>query len=150
MYTINLYTGTVIRTSDGVQVAPTQSETDENYLAYIEWISQGNQPTEVNIPISTTSRKLSKLGFRNRFTSAEKVALEMASLDNPSGTIQQRQLSATLRVYLKDLETALFIDLDRQDTQYGVNVLVQLGLITSDRAYHILNDVVQPHEAYYG
>lgn len=46
MYTLTLTTGIVTRDSDGVQIAPAQSTDDADYAAYIDWINQGNFPTE--------------------------------------------------------------------------------------------------------
>lgn len=145
MYTLNLSNGIVTRDADGVTVAPAQSTTDPAYMEYVAWVSQGNQPTEVTIAV-LASRKITKLAFRNRFTTTEKVALEMASLDNPAGTMQQRQLQAALRVYLKDLDNATFVDLERADTVAGVNQLATMGIITADRAAKILTDPIQPSE----
>lgn len=45
MYTIILDQGTVIRNADGKQVAPCDSVLDPDFVAYINWINQGNQPT---------------------------------------------------------------------------------------------------------
>ena len=144
MYIINTSTGIVTRISDNKQVAPAQSTDDPDYVEYVAWVAQGNTPTEVTIPIVET-RRITKLAFRNRFTTTEKVTLEMASIDNPA-TTQTRQMAATLRVYMKDLETATFIDLERPDTQAAVMLLASAGLITTDRANAILHDPVQPHE----
>lgn len=47
MYTIHLQTGEVIRDSDNVVVAPCQSAEDPSFVAYIEWVKAGNQPTVV-------------------------------------------------------------------------------------------------------
>ena len=44
MYTFNSSTGEVTRDSDGVVVSPCQSVDDPNYIAYIDWIKDGNQP----------------------------------------------------------------------------------------------------------
>lgn len=145
MYTINLSNGIVTRDSDNAQVAPAQSTTDPLYVEYVSWGSAGNSPTPINVPV-ITARRITKLAFRNRFTAAEKIGLEMASLDNPAATLEARQASAALRVYLKDLDNATFVDLDRADTVYGVNQLVALGLLTSDRANHILTDPIQSSE----
>jgi hypothetical protein len=88
-------------------------------------------------------RRLTKLAFRNRFTTAEKIALEMAQLDDPAGTPQQRQISATLRVILKDLDNSVYIDLDRVETIQGINFLVSIGIISSERGTQILTNPVQ-------
>ena len=90
--------------------------------------------------------KITRLAFRNRFTAAEKVALEMASLDNPAGTMEQRQQAAAIRVYLADVATSTFIDLAAQDTRAGVLALEAGGLLTEGRALEILDAPVQPHE----
>ena len=90
--------------------------------------------------------KITRLAFRNRFTAAEKVALEMASLDNPAGTMEQRQQAAAIRVYLADVATSTFIDLAAQDTRAGVLALEAGGLLTEGRVLEILDAPVQPHE----
>lgn len=148
-YILNLATGVVTRVSDGTQVAPAQSAEDPLYLDYTNWITSGNQPTLVNIPPPASidmGRKITKLAFRNRFTSAEKVSLEMMSLDDPSAPLATRQVSAALRVYLKDLDNAKFIDLGRTDTEAAVLRLSALGIITMERAGAILNDPIQSEE----
>jgi len=90
--------------------------------------------------------QVTRLAFRNRFTAAEKVALEMASLDNPAGTMAQRQQAATMRAYMADVNAATFIDLDRDDTRAGVQALEAAGLLAAGRALEILDAPVQPHE----
>jgi hypothetical protein len=44
MYEIRPSEGTVTRVSDGKVVAPCQSELDQDFVAYIEWVNAGNQP----------------------------------------------------------------------------------------------------------
>ena len=53
--------------------------------------------SEPETPLTQTSARITRLAFRNRFTQAEKVALELAALDNPSATMAQRQQAAALR-----------------------------------------------------
>jgi hypothetical protein len=81
---------------------------------------------------------LTRLEFRQRFTEAEKVAIELSSLDDPSAPMPQRQMSAALRVYLADLAVATLIDPTRADTIAGVNRLEQFGIIAPGRAAEIL------------
>lgn len=145
MYTINLSTGIVLRDSDNKQVAPTQSTDDPDYVQYIQWIAAGNHPTEVSIPI-VYEQKITKFAFRNRFTTSEKIALELASLDVPTADISQRQVAATLRVFLKDLDNASCVILTRDDIIQGVQMLVQLSILTADRANQILTNPIQPDE----
>lgn len=90
--------------------------------------------------------RITKLAFRNRFTMAEKVAMEMASLDNPGATMALRQQAAALRANLADTAVAVFIDLTRTDTRAGVQMLEAAGLIGAGRALEILDAPVQPAE----
>ena len=91
------------------------------------------------------SRRLTKLQFRNRFTAAEKRAIEFASLDNPSASQEDRLKAADLRVFLADVEAATpepdgtSIDLDDPRTVAGVNALESYGLIATGRATEILS-----------
>lgn len=95
-------------------------------------------------------RHLTGLAFRNRFTRAEKIAIELAALDDPAATLAHRQQAAALRADLKDQERATYIDLDRTDTREGVQALEAAGLIGAGRALEILDAPVQPHERYRG
>lgn len=145
MYILNLATGIVTRISDNKQIAPAQTVDDPDYVAYVVWVGAGNTPTEVNIPV-TQSTKITRFAFRSRFTSAEKVALEFTMMDDPFAPQQQRQISAMLRVFMKDLDNAQFVVLDRPDIIQGVQMLSQLGVLTSERATEILTAPVQPDE----
>jgi len=95
-------------------------------------------------------RHATRLAFRNRFTAAEKVTLEMASLDDPSAPMAQRQQAAALRVSLEDVKTATFIDLDRHDTRTGVQAMEAAGLLAVGRAAEILDAPLRPEERYTG
>ena len=90
--------------------------------------------------------RITRLAFRNRFTSAEKMALEMAALDDPTAPMAQRQQAAAIRVHLADVAVSTFIDLGSQDTRAGVLGLEAGGLLTEGRALEILGAPVQPHE----
>lgn len=71
---------------------------------------------------------ITRLALRNRFTFAEKVAIETAA-----------ETSASLRVLLKDLESATFIDLARPDTIAGMQVLESMGILAAGRSAEIMN-----------
>ena len=90
--------------------------------------------------------RITRLAFRNRFTSAEKMALEMAALDDPTAPMAQRQQAAALRVYLADVAASVFVDLGRADTRAGVQSLEAAGLLAAGRALQILDAPVQAHE----
>jgi len=89
---------------------------------------------------------ITRLAFRNRFLQPEKVAIEMAALDNPAASMPQRQMAAALRAYLADVNAATFIDLDRPDTRAGVEFLESVGLLAVGRATVILDAEIQPEE----
>jgi len=91
-------------------------------------------------------RWVTRLGFRNRFTTAELVSLEIASLDNPSGTAQQRQQAASIRVLLANLQAASYIDLDRPDTRAGVQQLEAGTLLGVGRAAEILDGPISAEQ----
>lgn len=103
-----------------------------------EWIAAN--------PVGTAEHKITVLAFRNRFTQAEKVTIDMASIDNPAGTMQQRQLAASLRVMNADLAVATFVDLDRAETRAGVQALETYGIIGAGRAAQILSTVINDLE----
>lgn len=90
--------------------------------------------------------RITKLAFRNRFTTPEKVALEIASLDNPAAPMAQRQQAAALRATLADTAAATFIDLFRAETRAGVQMLEAAGLLAEGRALEILDAPVTAEE----
>lgn len=90
--------------------------------------------------------RITRLAFRNRFLPAEKVTLELASLDNPAGPLLARQQAAALRAYLADVAAATFVDLSRADTRAGVQYLETVTLIATGRAATILDGPIQPEE----
>lgn len=107
---------------------------------------QFSEPEPEPTPEVNYGTKITKLAFRLRFTNEEKIAIEFASLDDPSATQQARILAATLRTYQKDVETATYIDLSRQDTRAGVQSLETYGLIGAGRASIILDTPVAFNE----
>ena len=97
-----------------------------------------------------TFTKLTNFGFRGRFTQAEKTAIELASLDDPSAAMAQRAQAADIRVYLADVASATYIDPQRVDTRSGVQALEAAGLIGAGRALQILDEPIQAEEAFTG
>ncbi len=110
---------------------------------HIEYAEDAPEPAQ-------TSVKITKLAFRQRFTSQEKATMEIAALDNPAAPMEQRALSATLRANEKDVQAATYIDLMRADTRAGVMALEQYGLIAAGRAAVILDTVPTDEEIYRG
>lgn len=94
--------------------------------------------------------KITKLAFRNRFTQAEKVGIEIASLDDPAAAMQSRAAAASLRSNQADIAAASHIDLNYQDTRTGVGALEAYGLIAAGRATAILDTPPNESEMFNG
>lgn len=118
--------------------------------AQIGWACDGQQLHAPAPPPAQVFTHLTKLGFRGRFTLAEKTAIEIASLDDPAAAMAQRQQAAVIRAYLADVAAATYIDQQRAETRAGVQALEAAGLIGAGRALQILDDPVQADEAYLG
>lgn len=91
-------------------------------------------------------RAITYWAFRKRFTHTERVGLELAGLDDPIADAAQRQLAASVRVYLADAAAAAWIDLDDEDTRTGVQALEAAELIAQGRSAQILDSPVQELE----
>jgi hypothetical protein len=119
----------------------------------IIWVAGPPIPSQAELdawiaanPLAGVGTKITVLALRNRFTTTEKVTIDMASIDNPAGTMQQRQLAASLRVMMADLSVATFVDLSRPDTIAGIQMLETYGIIGVGRANTILTAPIQPIE----
>ncbi|WP_460481245.1 hypothetical protein [Comamonas humi] len=143
-----------------VEIAPVEVEltpATEETPAVTEWVQQWEivplTPEEIaqrEAERIAALPKATKLAFRNRFTQTEKVAIEIAALDDPSAAMAQRQAAAALRAYLADLSAATFIDLMRPDTRAGVQALESMGLLAPGRALEILDTPLGGNEIYRG
>lgn len=99
------------------------------------------------IKVQQTNTKLTQLGFLNRFTDAEAIAIDLASIDNPSGTALERTNSAAIRRYLAKINAATYVDVTRQDTIDGINALSALGYVNIERIPEILSTNITDEEA---
>lgn len=115
-----------------------------------EWVNLVPQPSVNPAQFTSPDRRITKLAFRNRFTPAEKAALEIAQLDDPASPMLQRAQAAALRANQADVAAATFIDLDRPDTRAGVQALEAAGLLAARRALEILDAPVLDAERYLG
>lgn len=120
------------------------------YRVMVDGVERDATPEEVaefeaRVP-SPATRHITELALRKRFTTAEKVAIEMAALDDPAAGLKSRQQAAALRVYLADLRSAAFVDLDFPDTRAGVQDLEAMGVIGVGRAAQILDAEIRPDE----
>lgn len=106
----------------------------------------------------TASRRrwITKLAFRQRLTSTERVALKQAQL-LPTRLAEETDtdyaVRCTLPMQLQDMDDLLtdatYIDLDRADTRQMVQSLEQLGLLAAGRAAVVLDDPIAPHEYFH-
>lgn len=83
--------------------------------------------------------RITTLAFLSRFTDAEAVALDLASI---GATVE----AASLRRYMAKVNAASFIDLSREDTRAGVLALEPMGILAAGRALWILDAPIQAHE----
>lgn len=127
----------------GVQV---QAMGDGSVYEDIQWAGGNPMPSKQTLDewiavngATALKTKLTVLAFRNRFTQAEKIGIELASMDNPTAPMEQRQQSAMLRVFMADLHAATFVDVARPDTRAGVQTLEQFGILAAGRALQILD-----------
>lgn len=92
------------------------------------------------------SRIITNLAFDLRFTAAERVAIEMASLDDPAAPQEARMQSAYIRVALQRANKASYTDLDDPVTRAAVQQFEQYGMIDAGRAIEILDAPVADRE----
>ena len=91
-------------------------------------------------------RIITNLAFDLRFTPEERVAIEMASLDDTNAPDEIRQQAAYIRVALQRADKASWTDLDDPVTRASVQQFEQYGLIGEGRAAAILDASVQDAE----
>jgi hypothetical protein len=101
-------------------------------------------------PAPPPADKMTKLAFRNRFTQAEKVAIEIASLDDPAASMQQRAMAAALRSSQQDIAVAQYIEPGSAATIAGVQELETAGLLAPGRAAEILDTPIADNERFVG
>ena len=90
-------------------------------------------PAPPPAPEPTPSPKhITRLAFLNRFTDAEAISIDLASI----GATEQ---AAGLRRYMNKVNAATFIDLARPDTRAGVQALEAGGVLAAGRAAEILD-----------
>lgn len=92
-------------------------------------------------PVLKPQQKITKLAFLNRFTDAEAIALDLASI----GATQD---AAAIRRYVSKVNAANFIDLQDQQTRNGILSLISAGLLTQARATEILDTLPTAAEKY--
>lgn len=84
-------------------------------------------------------KKITQLAFISRFTDAEAIALDLASIGS---TVE----AASIRRFMQKINAATFIDLDLAVTISAVNQLESVGLIGPGRAEVILTAPITEEE----
>lgn len=105
------------------------------------WAWDGEIFIEPIVKGKTHPTRITKLAFFSRFTDAEAIAIDLASI---GATVQ----AAGLRRALKKTELATYIDLSLEETRNGVLMLESFGLLAPGRALVILDTPVLPSELY--
>ena len=86
-----------------------------------------------------TERNVSRKAFLSRFTDAEAIEIDLASI----GATRE---AATVRRYLSKVNAAQHIDLADDETRTGVQALEAAGLLQPGRALVILDAPIEPTE----
>ena len=143
----------IIENDTIINVAEADTPLAENWEPLQEGAGIGWARTDAGAPFEAPfveptqpDTRITKLAFRNRFTSAEKIAIEFACLDDPAAPMPQRLQSAALRANQADLAAATFVDLAREDTRAGVQMLEAADLLAEGRALVILGAEITPEE----
>lgn len=98
----------------------------------------------------TPEVRITKFAFRSRFSQAEKVGIEIAALDDPAASMEQRAQAAALRASQDDIAVAEFVNLNLAATRDGVLALEAVGLLTPGRALEILDTAPTEDEVFNG
>lgn len=85
------------------------------------------------------ARDVSRKAFLSRFTDAEAIDIDLASM----GATRE---AATVRRYLSKVNAAQHIDLADDETRTGVQALEAAGLLQPGRALAILDAPIEPKE----
>lgn len=156
MFLIQLDTATYrVIAVTAVAEAGMRSRLDDSYLLndVAPTIGEVFDPVTRLFGAPNRRRWITKLAFRQRLTSTERVALKQAQL-LPTRLAEETDtdyaVRCTLPMQLQDMDDLLtdatYIDLDRADTRQMVQSLEQLGLLAAGRAAVVLDDPITPHE----
>lgn len=90
-------------------------------------------------PTPAAIRHITPLAFLTRFTDAEAITIDLASI---GATVE----AASMRRYLAKVNAAKHVDLDRADTRAGVQALQTATILAVGRAAIILDAAIQDFE----
>ena len=120
--------------SDGFDL--TIDITDAAPQPAVGWLLLGNVLVSNG---SSGEMKITKLGMLQRFTVSERLAI-LAYIQSNAASVPA--------ILMQNLTSANYVDLSRYDTKSGINYLVLLSLLTSDRASVILTTPPTALEVY--
>jgi len=92
------------------------------------------------------NRIITNYAFDMRFSLDERVAIEMAGLDDPAASMDARAQAAALRVSQERAKKAQFTDLDNPIVRASVEQMEAGGLLAPGRAAEILDTPVLDDE----
>lgn len=104
-------------------------------------ITEEPLPEIVDTPAPQAQTHMTKYQFRRRFTLEELVKFDNPELFLPDMTPQQKAVAKTL---MRSFDAALDIDLNDSQLQYGLQLMVDWGLLTEERKQQILDPSWQP------
>ena len=114
-------------------------ESLDNALIGQRWNPQAQAFEPGPPPPVPTERNVSRKAFLSRFTDAEAIDIDLASM----GATRE---AATVRRYLSKVNAAQHIDLADDETRTGVQALEAAGLLQPGRALVILDAPIEPKE----
>lgn len=119
-----LTNNTSILRSDGAFIPVDLANAD--YQAYLAWLEEGNEPEPVDHPptVYPQFRGNAKLDL---FTPAEQLAIVTATMSDPLVKLMYDRLLGAAYLTYEDVET-----------EYGLQLLLDKGLITQDRKVAIV------------
>jgi hypothetical protein len=132
---IDIMDGDVVVTT---LVVSDEAFAEENYPGV--WRLSADHPQDAS---AVSDLRITRLAFLDRFTDAEAVQIDLASI---GATVA----AAQVRRYLHKVNSATHIDLARQDLQAGVQALEAAGLLAAGRAEQILTAPIADIERYKG
>ena len=122
---------------EGVHMVPIES-LDASLMGK-RWNPQAQAFEPGPPPPVPTERNVSRKAFLSRFTDAEAIDIDLASM----GATRE---AATVRRYLSKVNAAQHIDLADDETRTGVQALEAAGLLQPGRALAILDAPIEPKE----
>lgn len=100
-------------------------EENRHYQAYLAWCAAGNTP--VQLPPPPVVRTMAPLEFLELFTQEEQVAVAAAAMQNPM-----------VNLWWTKMFGATYVDFADPRLVQGLQALVDVGLLTSERMAEVL------------